>query len=382
MQPKNECKMSEPIRILNLFTIMNRGGAETMVMNYYRAIDKSKIQFDFMVHRQERGAYDDEIEAMGGRIFRMCPIYPQNLFRYKRMLKEFFDNHPEYQILHSHMSELGYFAFKEAIRHQVPVRICHAHSSPNFKIETFKEKLKVLPREILARGMRKLSTDFFVCSKIAGDWLFGKKNESRFIMMNNAVNAASFAYDKETADIIKTEMKWGDKIVVGHVGRFIVPKNHSFLIDIFQQFHAKHPQSILVLVGDGDQRENICNKIKKLNLEDSIILLGFRSDTANLYKAFDIFVFPSLYEGLPVSLVEAQSAGLSCIVSDTISTQARILPNYSILSLKDSLEVWVNEMEKHLNDKREDTTGNIKKAKFDIYSNAEWLTNLYLNKLS
>lgn len=374
--------MNEPIRILNLFTIMNRGGAETMVMNYYRAIDKSKIQFDFMVHRQERGAYDDEIEAMGGRIFRMCPIYPQNLFRYQQMLGEFFDNHPEYQILHSHMSELGYFAFKEAIRHQVPVRICHAHSSPNFKIETFKEKLKVLPREILARGMRKLSTDFFVCSKIAGDWLFGKKNESRFIMMNNAVNAASFAYDKETADIIKTEMKWGDKIVVGHVGRFIVPKNHSFLIDIFQQFHAKHPQSILVLVGDGDQRENICNKIKKLNLEDSIILLGFRSDTANLYKAFDIFVFPSLYEGLPVSLVEAQSAGLSCIVSDTISTQARILPNYSILSLKDSLEVWVNEMEKHLNDKREDTTGNIKKAKFDIYSNAEWLTNLYLNKLS
>lgn len=374
--------MNEPIRILNLFTVMNRGGAETMVMNYYRAIDKSKIQFDFMVHRQERGAYDDEIEAMGGRIFRMCPIYPQNLFRYKRMLKEFFDIHPEYQILHSHMSELGYFAFKEAIRHHVPVRICHAHSSPNFKIETFKEKLKVLPREILARGMRKLSTDFFVCSKIAGDWLFGKKNESRFIMMNNAVNAASFAYDKETADIIKTEMKWGDKIVVGHVGRFIVPKNHSFLIDIFQQFHAKHPQSILVLVGDGDQRENICSKIKKLNLEDSIILLGFRSDAANLYKAFDIFVFPSLYEGLPVSLVEAQSAGLSCIVSDTISTQARILPNYSILSLKDSLEVWVNEMEKHLNDKREDTTENIKKAKFDIYSNAEWLTNLYLNKLS
>lgn len=374
--------MSEPIRILNLFTIMNRGGAETMVMNYYRTIDKNKIQFDFMVHRQERGAYDDEIEAMGGRIFRMCPIYPQNLFRYQQMLKKFFDNHSEYQILHSHMSELGYFAFKEAIKHNVPVRICHAHSSPNFKIESFKEKLKVLPREILARGMRKLSTDFFVCSKIAGDWLFGKKNENKFIMMNNAVNASSFAYDKKTADKIKSEMKWKNKIVVGHVGRLIIPKNHTFLIDIFQQFHVKHPQSILVLVGDGDQRENICNKIKKLNLEDSIILLGFRSDTANLYKAFDIFVFPSLYEGLPVSLVEAQSAGLSCIVSDTISTQAKILSNYSILSLKDSPEIWVNEMEKHLHDKRENTIVNIKKAKFDIYSNVEWLTNFYLNKLS
>lgn len=142
------------------------------------------------------------------------------------------------------------------------------------------------------------------------------------------------------------------------------------------------PNSILVLVGDGDQRENICNKIKKLKLEDSIILLGFRSDTANLYKAFDIFVFPSLYEGLPVSLIEAQSAGLSCIVSDTISTQAQILPNYSILSLKNSLEIWVKEIEKHLNDKRENTIENIKKAKFDIYNNAEWLTNFYLKKLS
>lgn len=120
--------MSEPIRILNLFAIMNRGGAETMVMNYYRKIDKTKVQFDFMVHRQERGAYDDEIEAMGGRIFRMCPIYPQNIFRYKRLLREFFDTHPEYRILHSHMSELGYFAFKEAVRHHVPVRICHAHN--------------------------------------------------------------------------------------------------------------------------------------------------------------------------------------------------------------------------------------------------------------
>lgn len=374
--------MNEPIRILNLFTIMNRGGAETMVMNYYRAIDKSKIQFDFMVHRQERGAYDDEIEAMGGRIFRMCPIYPQNLFKYQQLLKTFFDNHPEYRILHSHMSELGYFAFKEAIKHGVPVRICHAHSSPNFKIETFKEKLKVIPREILARRMRKLSTDFFVCSKIAGNWLFGRKNESKFIMMNNAVNAVSFAYDEKIANKIKSEMKWKDKIIVGHVGRLIAAKNHTFLIDVFQLFHLKHPNSILVLVGDGDQRENICNKIKKLNLEDSIILLGFRSDTANLYQAFDIFVFPSLYEGLPVSLIEAQSAGLSCIVSDTISTQAQILPSYTILSLNASPEIWVNEMEKHLNDKRVNTTENIKKAKFDIYSNAEWLTNFYLNKLS
>jgi len=173
---------------------MNRGGAETMVMNYYRKIDKTKVQFDFMVHRQERGAYDDEIEAMGGRIFRMCPIYPQNIFRYKRLLREFFDTHPEYRILHSHMSELGYFAFKEAVRHHVPVRICHAHNVPVFKYETLKEKIKRIPREILIRLMRTYSTDYFACSKEAGLWLFGKSNKNKIVLLRNAIDLSLYRY--------------------------------------------------------------------------------------------------------------------------------------------------------------------------------------------
>ena len=135
---------NKPIRILLLFTVMDRGGAETMVMNYYRHIDRQQIQFDFMVHRERRGAYDDEIESMGGRIYRMPPIYPQNFVRYKRMLKEFFDEHDEYQIIHSHMSELGYFAFEEAKRHGVPVRICHAHNAPDFKHENLIQYIKLI----------------------------------------------------------------------------------------------------------------------------------------------------------------------------------------------------------------------------------------------
>ena len=141
--------MNQPIRVLNLFTIMNRGGAETMVMNYYRKIDRTKIQFDFMVHRQERGAYDDEIEALGGKIFRMSPITLITLGKYQRELHKFFQNHPEYLILHSHMSELGYFAFKEAKKMGVPVRVCHAHNAPVFFSETIEEKVKRIPREIL-----------------------------------------------------------------------------------------------------------------------------------------------------------------------------------------------------------------------------------------
>lgn len=374
--------MSEPIRILNLFTIMNRGGAETMVMNYYRKIDKTKVQFDFMVHRQERGAYDDEIEAMGGRIFRMCPIYPQNIFRYKRLLREFFDTHPEYRILHSHMSELGYFAFKEAIRHRVPIRICHAHSSPNFSIETWKEKLKVLPRELLARRIRRLTTDFFVCSQKAGNWLFGVENANRFVMMNNAVDTERFKYRYDLALKKKKDMGWGNKIVVGHVGRLIVPKNHIFLLNLFMQFHKVVSNSILVLVGDGNQRKTLMEKAQQLGIEDCVYFLLTRTDTDELYNAFDIFVFPSLYEGLPVSLIEAQSAGLPCIISNTISSQAKLLDSCKILSLSAEYNVWVEAMIIALKEKRKDTSSEIKQAGFDITTNAEWLTQYYINRFN
>lgn len=373
--------MSEPIRILNLFTIMNRGGAETMVMNYYRAIDKSKIQFDFMVHRQERGAYDDEIEAMGGRIFRMCPIYPQNLFRYQQMLKEFFDNHPEYQILHSHMSELGYFAFKEAIKHGVPVRICHAHNAPVFNSETAIEKLKRIPRELLARQMRKLSTDYFTCSRIAGEWLFGKKNSEKLIFMRNAIDTQAFAYNETKALRVKADLGWTDKFIIGHVGRFCPQKNHDFLIDIFKVFHSKYLNSILALVGSGELQGKIQEKVKNLGLDKDVCFLGNRADMSNIYQAFDVFLFPSFYEGLPVSLIEAQASGLPCIISDTISDQTRLTPAYYPVSLKEKPEQWVAQLEKCMDYKRNVTTEYIIQAGFDIHRNATWLAEYYKNRL-
>lgn len=373
--------MSEPIRVLNLFTIMNRGGAETMVMNYYRKIDKTKVQFDFMVHRQERGAYDDEIEAMGGRIFRMCPIYPQNLFRYKRLLRNFFDQHPEYKILHSHMSELGYFAFREAIRHHVPVRICHAHNAPVFKSETWKEKLKRLPREYLARKIRCLTTDYFACSGIAGEWLFGKKNKNRLVFMPNAIDAKLFGYVSEQSLQAKKQFGWENNIVIGHVGRFNPQKNHAFLVEIFQAFHQIHSKSILILVGSGDLMESIKKKVHILGLDECVYFLGNRSDMPLLYSVFDLFLFPSFYEGLPVSLVEAQAAGLPCVVSNTISSQTKILPSYIQVSLQESSMVWAKQMGTVLLQwKRKDTSSEIKQAGFDITTNAEWLTQYYINR--
>lgn len=372
--------MNLPIRVLNLFTIMNRGGAETMVMNYYRKIDRTKVQFDFMVHRQERGAYDDEIEALGGRIFRMSPIAPTTLGNYRRELHEFFQKHSEFRILHAHMSELGYFAFKEARKCGIPVRICHAHNAPVFLSETIKEKIKRLPREILARLIRKESTDFFTCSQIAGVWLFGRKNNDKMIFMRNAVDASAFRYNKKMAEDIKLKMGWRDKIVIGHVGRFNPQKNHAFLIDIFKTYHIDHPNSILVLVGSGYLESTIRKKVQENQLEDSVQFLGSRSDMMDLYQTFDLFLFPSLYEGLPVSLVEAQAAGIPCVVSDRISSQAHIANSYYSLALDAPLEKWMQAIEKALSDGKKDVFFEVKKNGFDITENASWLCGFYEKK--
>ena len=192
--------MSEPIRVLNLFTIMNRGGAETMVMNYYRNIDRSKVQFDFLVHRQERGAYDDEIEAMGGRIYRMCPIYPQNFSKYKKMLKVFFDEHPEYKILHSHMSELGCYAFIEAQKRGIKIKICHAHNAPcGFDSKT-------LMRNYFKIKIRPYVSHMFVCGQASGMWLFGEKNTSKFIQVNNAIDSLKYKNTPTYSNEVKEEL--------------------------------------------------------------------------------------------------------------------------------------------------------------------------------
>ena len=187
----------EPIRILNLFTIMNRGGAETMVMNYYRNVDRTKVQFDFMVHRQERGAYDDEIEALGGKIYRMPPIRPWSAGNYRKVIRAFYAEHSEYNVIHSHMSELGYYDFIEAEAAGIPVRICHAHNRP-YGID-----IKSPVRWLYKTAMRPHVTDFFMCGMESGEWLFGKQNKDRFVQMNNAIDARQYIFNPQVRQSVR-----------------------------------------------------------------------------------------------------------------------------------------------------------------------------------
>ncbi len=362
-------------RILNLFTIMNRGGAETMVMNYYRNIDREKVQFDFMVHRQEIGAYDKEILELGGKIYRMIPIYPQNFKKYQKMISAFFDEHNEYDIIHSHMSELGYFVLKEAKKRGIPVRICHAHNAPNGW------DLKMFMRTYFKWQIKKYYTHMFVCGIESGDWLFGKENRNHFIIQNNAIDAQKFRYTDRRADLEKG--KWGlkDKLVVGHVGRFNKQKNHEFLIEIFHEIYKMHDKAVLVMVGTGDLEEQIKEKTQKEQEERKIIFLENRDDVNDIMQAFDLFLFPSLFEGLPVTMVEAQASGLKCFISDKIPRECILTDNVEVIGLSESAEQWAEKILKSMKAfKRKDTYNEIVHANFDIKKNAEWLEEFYLNE--
>lgn len=365
--------MDKPVRILNLFTIMDRGGAETMVMNYYRKLDKSKIQFDFLVHRPEKGEYEEEIEAMGGRIYRMIPIYPQNFVKYKRMLNGFFNEHQEYDIIHSHMSELGYFAFKEAERQMIPFRICHAHSKPH----GFDKKLIV--RNYFKKRMMRHITHQFTCGMEAGEWLYGKKHKKDFIVMNNAIDAKAFNYNKDTEKRMRKQLGIENKLVIGHVGRFTHEKNHRFIVDIFNEAYKNNAESVLLLVGKGPLEESTKQKVSALGLDQAVKFLGVRENINEIMQSFDLFLFPSLYEGVPLTVVEAQAAGLRIYMSDKVSKECILTENIKVIPLSHSAKKWANEIQNLIISgfQKKKMVEEIKSVKYDIEENAKWLQRFY-----
>jgi glycosyltransferase involved in cell wall biosynthesis len=359
-----------PIRVLQVVTIMNRGGLETMLMNYYRQMDRSKIQFDFMVHREEKGHYDDEIMSLGGRIFRMPPIRPGNYLVYFRKLNHFFSIHKEFKVVHSHINENSSFVLKAAKKYSIPCRIAHSHLS-DLGIDM------KLPFRLYARySMKDYPSAYFACSKNAGNWLFGKSAQRKITVLNNAVNTKEFAFNEDIRKRVRNEIGVTNQLVIGHIGRFNKQKNHEYLIDIFSEVVKGNPETILVLVGEGNLRLQIERKVSALGLSENVRFLGVRSDIADILQGIDLFLFPSLFEGLPVVLVEAQAAGLNCIVSDAITSESDITGRIKFLSLQNSPDSWAQHI---LSTTYEhfDTSEMLKEKGFDTNTMSEWLSDYY-----
>ena len=366
--------MQKPIRILNLFTIMNRGGAETMVMNYYRNIDRTKVQFDFMVHREERGAYDDEIEELGGKIYRMPAIRPWSANSYRKEIRRFYEEHKEYRVIHSHMSELGYYDFSEAERAGVPARICHAHNRP-YGID-----LKSPVRWYYKTRMMPHITHMFMCGEESGEWLFGKKNKEKFIQLNNAIDAEKYTYNCTKRQAMRQNLGISEnQIVVGHVGRFDPQKNHKFIIDIFAEVQKQDKNAVLLLVGDDKSAigKEIHQKVEQLGLQN-VIFTGVRSDVADLMQAMDVFLFPSLFEGFGIVALEAQAAGIPTIVSNRIPSECFVTDLIKSVELLNDSTKWSSVVLEAAKIQRKNTFEEIKNAGFDNKENPLRLQDFYI----
>ena len=357
------------IRVLHIVTYMGRGGLETMLMNYYRNIDRNKIQFDFLVHRKERADYDDEIEAMGGRIYRISRLNPFRI-SYRKELKHFFEEHKEYRMIHVHQDCLSSVALKVGKQCGIPIRIAHSHNASQDK------NLKYLIKMFYKQSIAKYATHLLACSKEAGQWMFGGAD---FQILNNAIDAEKYTYNENVRKQLRDEMGiLPNELVVGHVGRFFYQKNHEFLIDIFEAL-TKKVSCKLLLVGDGELRTKIEDRVQAKNLEDRVIFTGIREDVANLMQAMDVFVFPSYYEGLPVTLVEAQAAGLPCLISDHISSDCKKTELIHQMSLSVSTEIWADKILKLSKLSRKNTCEEIRSAGFDIKENATSLQEYYFS---
>ena len=360
--------MSEPIRVLQVVTYMGRGGLETMLMNYYRNIDRDKIQFDFLTHRDERWDYDEEIESLGGKIYHLPKLNPFSK-SYLNALDKFFKEHKEYQIVHCHQDCLSGVVLKVAKKNGVKFTIAHAHSASQDK------NLKYIIKTLAKKNIKKYSDKMFACGEEAGKWMFETDN---FEVLNNAIDTDLYTYNKEKADKVKKKFDIENKFVVGHVGRFNYPKNHKFIIDVFYEVQKIKEDSVLMLVGDGDLRHEIEQKVQDLGLSDKVIFTGVRSDVNDLMQGMDVFLFPSLYEGLGIVLIEAQAAGLKCIISDTIPKDGVLTDDVTCISLTQSPIVWANEILKYQEYKRANNKEIIKKANYDIKNNAKKLEQFYI----
>mgnify|MGYP001851578637 CR=1 FL=1 len=361
----------EPIRVLQVVTYMGRGGLETMLMNYYRNINRNKVQFDFLVHRDFEADYDQEILYLGGKIYRLSRLNPFSK-KYLNELGQFFKDHTEYKIVHSHLDCMAGIPLKYAKKNGVPIRIAHAHSSNQTKDKKYLLKL------IFKKNIKKNATELFACAQDAGLWMFGY---DQFHVINNAIDTKAYVVNKQTGKEVRQELKIPeDAFVVGHVGRFAPPKNHTFIIRVFAKVLKEKPNAFLLLVGDGDLRREAEDLTVELGIQNHVIFAGMRSDINRMLQAMDVFLFPSIYEGLPLSIIEAQTAGLPCLISDKVPIECRKTDLVSQLSLNDSLSAWKDAVIDAGKVLKRDTSKEISDAGFDICQNARWLEDFYLQK--
>ena len=358
-------------RILHIVSAMNRGGAETFIMNVYRTIDKEKIQFDFITQTNKKSDYDDEIHSLGGKIYNL-PKRNMDIIGYFNGLIKILRENPQYKVVHIHTD--GATSIIDTICCiicGIKVRIVHSHNT-----KTKRNKLN----KVLSPFLNLTTTNKLACSKDAGEWLFGKSNiySRKIEVIANGIEVDKFLYNENTRLKKRNELNISKKFVVGHIGRFNIQKNHEFLIEVFYEIQKEKPDSVLLLIGKGELESKIKSKVEEKGITNKVKFLGMREDVSELLQAMDVFVFPSIYEGLPLTLIEAQASGIPIFKADSITDEVNITNLVSNLSLNIGAKKWAKNILNIENFSHKEMNEEFKKSEFNIENSAQKLINIYI----
>ena len=363
-------------RILHVVNSMDIGGTETVLMNLYRRLDYSKFQFDFVVHVTHECAYESEIDSLGGRVIRTNKYFVKNYLSYSRWWRDFLAEHPEYPIVHGHQGSTAPVCLHEANR-AGRISIAHSHATRDSQ-----RNLRTLLWELNSLPTRFVAQQFLACSEEAGVDRFGHKivSSPRFHIMKNGIDVARFAFNHDARKRLREEFGAGeDCFVVGHVGRFSVPKNHAWLLRVFKAVLAIQPNAMLLLIGQGDLENAIRSQANNMGIASRVRFLGAHTDVETFYSAMDAFCFPSLSEGLGMVAVEAQVSGLPVIASEAVPMLADIGAGlFERLSLNENAEAWAKALLEHIRKPRNLHAAQVARdVGYDISDVAEWLQSYY-----
>lgn len=372
--------MGQPVRILHILGNTQLGGAESRIMDLYRHMDRSVVQFDFVVHSKEEGYFNEEIRKLGGRIFRVPRFRVLNYFSYCRAWKKLLQEHrdadgrSEFHMIQGHMTSTAAIYLPIARKCGIETTIAHARSAGVDK------GLKGILTRFLRRNLSKKADYLFTCSELAGISVFGKKavEQGRTRFLPNAIDCQKFAPDPLVREKIRRELGIENCYVIGHVGRFHYAKNHEYLLRVFAELVKRKTRDyVLLLLGEGSGMEDIRILSRELGIGDKVYFLGNKSNVNDYYQAMDYFVYPSRFEGMPGTIVEAQTAGLRCLMSDTICKEVIATELVTTRSIREDPGLWADEIEQHLQYQRSSRVDEMKELGFDVHGQAVLMTDFY-----
>lgn len=360
------------IRVLQIIGSLERGGAETFLVNLYKNIDRTKIQFDFAIYNEptEKGYYQEVVD-MGAKVFLVPPKKKGMVKNFRAVQKVVRDNH--YKMV---------WRYTDSCFGAIDLLAAKSAGASELILNSRSTYTDVIPQRIIHYILKPFLpffvTKYYACGIMAGKWMFGRHP---FEVINNGVEVEKFQYNEDIRNQHRQEFGLKNKIVVGHIGRFHPAKNHRFILTVYKEFREKIPNSVLVLIGKGELVPQIQELVKEKGLEKDVLFLGSRSDVPEMLQMMDVFIMPSFFEGFPRAFLEAQAAGLPCIVSSTISKEVDVTGNVSFVDLDAPVEVWVDKIVEKCGTKKEDSTELLRAAGYDIRDVAKKIEEYMLEKV-